>query len=59
MAADLDGDGFADVLISEYCCKASPARSARRGCDEYDDYVCREAFLMEAGRWKKMYESYP
>lgn len=58
MAADLDGDGSVDVLISEFCCKA-PARSARRGCGDYDDYVCWDAFLVEAGRWKKVHESHP
>lgn len=59
MAADLDGDGSADLLVAQFCCKSSAPQSARNGCDDYDDYVCSDTFLKTARGWQKVREKRP
>jgi len=54
MAADLNGDGAADILIIKFCCD-NPRKGEKSGCD----YVCGKTFLKKAGGWKQVSKSQP
>jgi hypothetical protein len=55
MAADLDGDGAVDAVVVEFCCK-NPAKDAKNGCADYDDYVCGATYLKSGDLWKTVSE---
>lgn len=59
-AIDLNEDGAADALFSEFYCKCPEIARGPKACDTCDcDYTCTQSFIKKDGAWTLIGETRP